>query len=326
VYNVLRSSGQPLDTQTRAFFEQRFGHDFSRVRVHTDAEAAESARAVNALAYTVGYDIVLAQPAAFLGTTESTQLVAHELTHVVQQSGASDDRASLQLGSTDSSSEREADWVARAMITKTSSAESMRETLSDPTTVASRQPEHLAIRGQSFTGSTQVQEASVQRQPAKTQTPVPPPGPDKWPDEKDSWYQYYQLSLQGVTGLQKLSAQQKAERAGQIADFCMLRQHIQGKERQCAKDAANDQPSKMNLEVGLSQWIVLFKSALQTTAGSDDKSPKKPVDQATDIADQALKSTGMLDPPLWDIYMRCKQQREQLSGGRHSKKTMRSGH
>src|SRR6266700_2058745 len=50
VHEVLRSPGQPLDAFTRAFMEARFGHDFSRVRVHTDSQAAESAQAVNALA------------------------------------------------------------------------------------------------------------------------------------------------------------------------------------------------------------------------------------------------------------------------------------
>src|SRR5574337_1371923 len=54
VHEVLRSPGQPLDPATRAFFEPRFSHGFSQVRVHTDARAAESVRAVNALAYTVG--------------------------------------------------------------------------------------------------------------------------------------------------------------------------------------------------------------------------------------------------------------------------------
>src|SRR5215217_8114362 len=54
VHEVLRSPGQPLDLATRAFMEPRLGHDFSRVRVHTDTRASESARAVNALAYTVG--------------------------------------------------------------------------------------------------------------------------------------------------------------------------------------------------------------------------------------------------------------------------------
>src|SRR5262245_57562148 len=58
VHEALRSPGQPLDGSTRSFMEPRFGLDFSRVRVHTDARAAESARAVNALAYTVGQDVV----------------------------------------------------------------------------------------------------------------------------------------------------------------------------------------------------------------------------------------------------------------------------
>src|SRR5262245_55445219 len=58
VHEVLRSSGRPLDAATRAFFEPRFGHDFSNVRVHTGASATESAHSVNARAYTVGKHIV----------------------------------------------------------------------------------------------------------------------------------------------------------------------------------------------------------------------------------------------------------------------------
>jgi uncharacterized protein DUF4157 len=59
IHEVLRSPGQPLDATMRTFMEPRFGHDFSQVRLHhTDAKGAESARAVNALAYTVGHDIV----------------------------------------------------------------------------------------------------------------------------------------------------------------------------------------------------------------------------------------------------------------------------
>ena len=82
---VLRSPGQQLDTQTRAFMEPRFGHDFGRVRVHTDAKSAESARAVNALAYTVGSDVVFGEGQFAPQTTEGQRLVAHELTHVAQQ-------------------------------------------------------------------------------------------------------------------------------------------------------------------------------------------------------------------------------------------------
>jgi Domain of unknown function (DUF4157)/L,D-transpeptidase catalytic domain len=85
VHDVLRSPGQPLDKTTRAYMEPRFGHDFSQVRVHTDARAVESARAVNALAYTVGRNVVFGVGQYATGTMEGRRLLAHELTHVVQQ-------------------------------------------------------------------------------------------------------------------------------------------------------------------------------------------------------------------------------------------------
>ncbi len=88
VHEVLRSPGQPLDPATRAFMERRFGHDFSRVRVHTDAKSAESARAVNALAYTVGQNVVFGTGRYAPGHGDGRQLIAHELAHVVQQSRA----------------------------------------------------------------------------------------------------------------------------------------------------------------------------------------------------------------------------------------------
>jgi hypothetical protein len=89
VHEVLRSSGQPLDAATRAFFEPRFAHDFSRVRVHTDARAVESARAVNALAYTVGPDVAFAASQYSPATSRGRQLLGHELAHVVQQGNSS---------------------------------------------------------------------------------------------------------------------------------------------------------------------------------------------------------------------------------------------
>jgi Domain of unknown function (DUF4157) len=58
VHEVLSSPGQPLDAESRAFFEPRFGHDFSDVRVHTNERAAKSAEAVHSLAYTVGSNVV----------------------------------------------------------------------------------------------------------------------------------------------------------------------------------------------------------------------------------------------------------------------------
>ncbi len=88
VHEVLRSSGQPLDAGTRAFMEPHFGHDFSRVRVHTDARAAESANAVNALAYTVGSSIVFANAQYEPQNLAGRRLLSHELAHVIQQRGA----------------------------------------------------------------------------------------------------------------------------------------------------------------------------------------------------------------------------------------------
>jgi Domain of unknown function (DUF4157) len=98
VHEVLRSPGQPLDTATRAFMEPRFGHDFSRVRVHSDAAAEQSARDVNAGAYTVGQNIVFGAGRFAPGTQEGRRLIAHELTHVVQQNGGTVSRTSLEQG------------------------------------------------------------------------------------------------------------------------------------------------------------------------------------------------------------------------------------
>jgi hypothetical protein len=87
VHEVLRSPGQPLAAPTRSFMERRFGHDFSRVRVHSDAAAEQSADDVNARAYTAGDSIVFNAGQFAPGTREGQTLLAHELTHVVQQSG-----------------------------------------------------------------------------------------------------------------------------------------------------------------------------------------------------------------------------------------------
>ncbi|HEX8272485.1 MAG TPA: DUF4157 domain-containing protein [Longimicrobiaceae bacterium] len=88
VRQVLSEPGEPLDAESRAYFEPRFGHDFGGVRVHADARAAESARAVSARAYTVGSHVVLGGGEASRGSGDARRLMAHELTHVVQQGGA----------------------------------------------------------------------------------------------------------------------------------------------------------------------------------------------------------------------------------------------
>lgn len=83
------AAGHPLDAATRRFMEARFGHDFRQVRVHTDSKAGESAQAVNAHAYTVGNHIVFAAGKYTPTTAAGRHLLAHELTHVLQQKGES---------------------------------------------------------------------------------------------------------------------------------------------------------------------------------------------------------------------------------------------
>lgn len=85
--SVIQGGGQPLSRSVRDFFEPRFGYDFGRVRVHTGAREAAAARAVNALAYTIGHDVVFGAGQYAPATHAGRQLLAHELAHVVQQSG-----------------------------------------------------------------------------------------------------------------------------------------------------------------------------------------------------------------------------------------------
>ena len=117
VHEVLRSPGRPLDDQTRGFMESRFGHDFSGVRVHSDGRAAESARAVNALAYTVGNHLAFDSGQYAPGTSGGRGLLAHELAHVVQQgSGAAALQRAIRVGPAGDEYERRADQAAAAVM------------------------------------------------------------------------------------------------------------------------------------------------------------------------------------------------------------------
>lgn len=113
VNEVLRSPGQPLDPLTRALMEPHFGHDFSLVRVHTDEQAASSAQAVSALAYTVGNDVVFGAGQYAPRDLIGRQLLAHELTHVVQQKNNSKFQLKLAVGTQDSEQERQADAYSK---------------------------------------------------------------------------------------------------------------------------------------------------------------------------------------------------------------------
>jgi len=88
VQNVLESSsGRPMDGSTRSFMESRFNRDFSNVKIHDDDSAAESAGSINAYAYTLGNNVVFNKGKYSPDTEPGKRLLAHELTHVIQQNG-----------------------------------------------------------------------------------------------------------------------------------------------------------------------------------------------------------------------------------------------
>lgn len=117
VHDVLRTPGQPLDAATRGYMEPRFGHDFSRVRVHTDARAAASAHAVNALAYTVGEHVVFGAGQFAPTTFAGRRLLAHELTHVIQQGhGGHPLGGHVPIAPANDRAEQEADAIAHQIV------------------------------------------------------------------------------------------------------------------------------------------------------------------------------------------------------------------
>jgi outer membrane protein OmpA-like peptidoglycan-associated protein len=122
--------GKLLEPQTRGFFERRFGHDFSRVRVHADAAAASSARSAAAAAYTLGTDIVFGAGMYRPHSETGARLLAHELTHVVQQDKT---RPAATHGGGDYESE------ARAASDRIATGQRPSVTLSAPTAMQ-RQP------------------------------------------------------------------------------------------------------------------------------------------------------------------------------------------
>ncbi len=155
VSEVLRSPGQPLDAGTRAFMESRFSHDFSGVQVHTNGKAAESARAVNALAYTVGRDVVFGTNQYAPHSHAGQKVLAHELTHVVQQrTGTANPVVAKAISQPGDSLEMEADRIASRVV------------------------DLEPLAGQRMHISGPMQSALIQRQPIPVQgSPVPLAGP-----------------------------------------------------------------------------------------------------------------------------------------------------
>lgn len=117
VRNTINSPGKELDTTTQASMESRFNRDFSDVRVHTDTKAAESTGTENARAYTVGNHIAFNTSEYKPGSLEGDALIAHELAHVVQQTGEGSALTAGKVpGQDDQSLEKEADAAALRVV------------------------------------------------------------------------------------------------------------------------------------------------------------------------------------------------------------------
>ena len=118
VGDVLHAPGQPLDPSARTFMESRFGRDFSTVRIHTDAQAARSAQALGARAYTVGPRIVFGPGQYRPASPDGNRLLAHELAHVVQQRhcAARVATSALRVGDEQDRFEQEAETQAEAAM------------------------------------------------------------------------------------------------------------------------------------------------------------------------------------------------------------------
>jgi len=112
VNDVLRSPGQSLDATTRAFFEPRFGQDFSRVRIHANPMAAESASTVSATAYAYGNHIVFGKNQFSPGTAQGRSVLAHELVHVAQAGNTTPAGRPQRVSSPIDASESEAEAIA----------------------------------------------------------------------------------------------------------------------------------------------------------------------------------------------------------------------
>lgn len=166
VHEVLRSPGEPLDGSSRSFMESRFGQDLSQVRVHTDSKAADSARAVNASAYTVGAHIAFASRQYAPASPTGRRLIAHELAHTIQQGLSTPNSGRLDIVAPNDSREHEADSVAEQAVSQQS-----------PVSVSGTTAGHLMMqRQEAEEGTTPATESPNEGGPGTTEVPVSPGG------------------------------------------------------------------------------------------------------------------------------------------------------
>jgi hypothetical protein len=223
VDDVLRSNGQTLDAGTRRLMESGFGHDFSQVRVHTDAQAASSARSINALAYTMGRDVVFGAGQYAPGTMEGNRLLAHELTHVVQQREGHPSYAANGNGTSivnDASLEQKADERAAQIASvhaHSALSHEREEEFEDGPRVQREQRAQLAQRS-ILSPSSSVAKSShaIQRQPAQDWGPGWwEPG---WEDKKGGYVKGWNKGEKKVGKIRRLPLDHLGSQGNQDED------------------------------------------------------------------------------------------------------------
>lgn len=170
IHAVVGSAGRPLDPDVRADMEGRLGHDFTDVRIHTDQEAQDSARSVNARAYTVGHDIAFQRDAYQPSSEDGRRTLAHELTHVIQQrAGAVDGTPApggIRISDPSDRYEQEAAAAAERVISNRTPAA---ENPSPPHPAQLQSDDHLAAPTQrldddDLSDEQSLQSSNIQRQ------------------------------------------------------------------------------------------------------------------------------------------------------------------
>ncbi|WP_090051621.1 DUF4157 domain-containing protein [Lentzea fradiae] len=165
---VSSGGGSPLDADVREDMESRFGHDFSDVRVHTGSEAHDSAKSVNAQAYTVGSNIVFQRDKYDPSSDDGKHMLAHELTHVVQQRSGpvdgTDNGSGVKVSDPSDRFEREA--VANAD-----------RVMSAPAAPVQRSADHsghadVAVQREEETGEEETAQTFVQRSEEEEEAPA----------------------------------------------------------------------------------------------------------------------------------------------------------
>ena len=181
VHDVVGSGGgTPLDASTRKDMESRLGHDFGDVRVHTDDKAAASAKAVNAHAYTVGSNVVFQRDRYAPETDAGRRMLAHELTHVVQQrSGPVDGTPApggIRVSDPSDRFEREAEWTADQVMAAQPPDSTATSPVAAPPVGVQRQEEEEELQGsfvQRQEEEEELQGSFVQRQEDKKEEEEP---------------------------------------------------------------------------------------------------------------------------------------------------------